>query len=377
MSQSLSTLKEDFDLLFADPSGNEVDDTQKKVLFNKAIRDLQSETDIYGTILEQDIDIFRDEYEYPSPANFKATIDYLDRDNPQNHFIPADEKDFWRYHKRRSNTCADANRREVDYLLINAHTDKGSKIITDFNSTTGWTGASGASNITIDDAEKQHGSYSLNFNITSGTGAYVENSSLTEIDLSAHEDKSTIFLWVYLPSISNITSIALRFGNDSSNYWEVTETYTFAEFDFAVGWNRLGFAWNGATKTGSPSASTIDYVRVTFNYSSAITDTDFRIDHLVSRLPKRLKHTYYTPLMVKTNAGAYQSTFTADDDTLVTKNEHDDLLTIKALRHGYFLFREMDMVVDLEAQYKKRLNEFLSDKPSMKAQQPKTYYRRR
>jgi len=377
MSISLTNLKTDFDLLFADPSGNEIDDTQKTVLFNKALRDLQAETDIYGTIFEQDIDVFGDEYEYPAPSSFKATMDIIDRDDTNTHFKPATEKDFWRYKDQRPYTWADANRRETDYLLINAQTSAGSQIITDFEATTGWSGASGAGTITVDSVEKQNGSYSLNFDITAGTVAYVENSSLTSVDLSSHEDKSTLFLWVYLPTITNLTSIILRWGNDSSNYWSVTETDTFVKFGLVVGWNRLGFAWNGATETGTPSASTIDYVRATFNYSVAVTDTDFRLDYLVSRMPTRYKHTYYTPAMVKTAAGVYQNTFTANDDTSVMKNEHDDLLTTRALRWGYFLFREMGTVETLDGEYRKRLGELLSDKPSLKGQQTSTYYRRR
>lgn len=372
MARQLTQLKSDFDLLFSDPSGGEIDDAQKTRLFNKGIRDLQSETDVYGTIFDQDIQLFPNEYEYPAPSNFKATIDYLDRSNPTNHFKPGTEKDFWRYYKSKINTCADGNRREYDYLLVNANTGTGTIDLMSFSSVTGWTG-SGATNLTSDSTESE---YALNFDVTAQTSFYVESSSLTALDLTSHENISTLFVTVDLPTVTGITSISLQWGDDSSNFWEVTEDDTFTKFSLSTGKNRLGFAWNGASQTGSPTVGSVNYVRVTFTYSSAVTDTDFKVFKVESKMPKIYKHSYYTPSLVKTNAGVYQSSFTGNDDTTVMDNEHEDLITLRALRWGYWVFEDMEKVKELDKEYKKDLMQMLSDKPSMKAQQSSTYYRR-
>ena len=56
-------------------------------------------------------------------------------------------------------------------------------------------------------------------------------------------------------------SLQLRFGSSYSAYYQSSVTAQFTGSAFKQGWNLLGFNWNTATITGSPSTSAIDYLR--------------------------------------------------------------------------------------------------------------------
>src|SRR3990167_2794559 len=150
-----------------------------------------------------------------------------------------------------------------------------------------WETGGGASNLTKDTVDYVSGKASLNFDANTSTTPNVENDDMTQVDLTDHDERSIIFIWVYLPSASAITNVILRWGNDTSNYWSRTVTERHDATAFQDGWNLLAFDWNGATETGTVDPAGIDYVRVTIT-KNATADTDFRIDNIVSSLGKKI-----------------------------------------------------------------------------------------
>jgi len=179
-----------------------------------------------------------------------------------------------------------------------------------------WTASGDATNLTVDDVTYKEGSASLNFDVSAGTSLILTNSTFTSKDLEQLQNKSHFILWVYLPTITNFTSIALRWGSSASAYWEKTETVPAGSQDLKVGWNRFAFRWADATETGSPDVTAVDYARIAITYSASTTDTDFRIDDL--RVGKEVEMTldYYSLAMVKDTAGDYQLEFNPDDVTM-------------------------------------------------------------
>ncbi len=59
---------------------------------------------------------------------------------------------------------------------------------------------------------------SLKFDIN-GTIATIKNLTFTAVDLSDIESNSNGYIWVYLPTVTNLTNVEIQFGSDSSNYW--------------------------------------------------------------------------------------------------------------------------------------------------------------
>jgi hypothetical protein len=204
-------------------------------------------------------------------------------------------------------------------LLIVGYPRQVSAIVNNCDSLTedgAWAASGDASNLTVDDQEYKEGAGSLNFDTTSGTSLVITNSSLSSRDLETLQNKSHFVMWVYLPTITAFTSIKLRWGSSAADYWEKTETVPAGSTDLAVGWNRFAFRWAEATESGSPDATAVDYLQITLTYSSATTDTDFRIDDIRVGKEVEMEFEYYSLAMVMQTDGDYQLEFNADSVTM-------------------------------------------------------------
>lgn len=178
-----------------------------------------------------------------------------------------------------------------------------------------WAVGDDATNLTKDTLNFISGGASLNFDLDgSTTTGYIENSTMTQVDLSDEDEIGTIFMWVYLPNASAVTNVILRWGNDSSNYW--SRTVTAPHFgSFQNGWNLCSFAWNGATETGTVAPATIDYLRVTITYDGT-ADTDFRVDNIVVSNGEIWEIVYYSKHLFQDTSGTYLEAPTSDTDTI-------------------------------------------------------------
>lgn len=179
----------------------------------------------------------------------------------------------------------------------------------------------GATNLTADSLYKVTGSASLNFDLAS-TG-YLENSDMTAVDLSEHDEISSIFVWVYMPTV--VTNVILRWGNSSTVYWSKTVTTNFDSTAFQTGWNLLRFDWSSASETGTVDPTAIDYLRVTLTYTGT-ADTDFRIDSIYSRLPEIYEMVYYSKYLFQNTSGTWIEKPTDDSDIINLDTDSYNLL---------------------------------------------------
>jgi hypothetical protein len=137
----------------------------------------------------------------------------------------------------------------------------------------------------------------------------------TVIDATDLENIGHFRFWFDLHNISSanlalLTSVTLRWGNNSSNYWEATATTTVNNGSFKTGWNKLDFDWDSATATGSPDASALDYFLIRVTYDSTFTDTNnIRVDDLVLIEPQTMEIVYFSTSFVN-NGGTWQTRFT-------------------------------------------------------------------
>lgn len=227
-------------------------------------------------------------------------------------------------------------RRDGDsYLVINYSPDSTAKVISSLDSTTSGGGTwevddtnSDATNLTVDTNEFKQGSASLNFDVdVSQSGndrATIVNSELSSSDFSDFEDISAWLLWIYVPDVTDFTSLTLYWGSDSSNYWSVTATTDIDGAAFTNGWNRIKVNWSDATKTSSPDVTAIDYIRIDFNYSgSQGDDTDFRIDELLLARPEKLTFHYVGWYVGTNSSGTDITTFTAATDVPYFSGQYD------------------------------------------------------
>ena len=168
----------------------------------------------------------------------------------------------------------------------------------------------------------------------------LELTGAAQVDLTDHDEKSSIFVWVYIPDYSDaegdtVTNFILRWGNDSSNYWSRTVTVNNEGATFYDGWNLLRFDWNGATETGTVNPAAIDYVRFTVTKSTSLAaDTDWRIDQIISRVGAIHDVIYYSRFGWQTSANAYIAESTTTTDTLNLEEDELNLVLFKAAEYG-------------------------------------------
>lgn len=175
----------------------------------------------------------------------------------------------------------------------------------------------GAQSLSANNQNFVVGGGSLQFNLVAGqTSGYIQNTTLTAVDLTAELNQGTQFLWVYLPTGASVSVVNLRWGTNSTNYYSLSTSVTQSSTAFANGWNLLAFNWTSATTTGSPTITSIRYARITFTYNNTL-QTGVLVNGLTSQLGSLLNLEYYSEdLFRDAITGAFQATVT-DDSNLI------------------------------------------------------------
>lgn len=177
-----------------------------------------------------------------------------------------------------------------------------------------WATGGTASSLSVNNTNFVQSAGSLQFNTTTGAG-YLENSTLAAVDLSTVINQSYLFVWVYIPTGTSLTSVNLRWGSSSSNYYTSTASLNQEGNAFVNGWNLCQFVWSGATTVGSPNPASISYARVTLNTTASLTGC--LVNYLNSTLGSILSYEYYSKFLFRDAiTGAFLETVT-DDSNLV------------------------------------------------------------
>lgn len=240
-----------------------------------------------------------------------------------------------------------------------------------------WAVGGDATNLTQDTLNKVSGSASLNFDLDgSTTTGNIENTTITAVDLLAHEDQSAIFMWLYLPDPTAFTSCDLRWGSSSTAFWNRTVTTGHATA-FQVGRNLLRFDWNGATETGSPDSSAVDYAKVTLVYDG-VADTDYRVDNIVSQLGDLFDLIYYSKFLFRNTSGTFIEKPTLDSDIVnLDTDSYNILLSQVALKASQQIQGE-DAVFDVtlfREEYDGLVSQYKKEHPSERIKKQDSYYR--
>jgi len=162
------------------------------------------------------------------------------------------------------------------------YTKKSNIILHDCDAYTGgsygnFAGTSDAVNLANSTTRKQ-GAGSVEFDLTVATSAdnfaVLTVAALTSVDLTGYNTAGAIRLWTTLGTLTNFTSVTLRWGSSATDYWEQTvtvairpDTETTKNFQ-ASDWNYLSFDWATATTTGTPVITAVDYLQLRYNYSA-------------------------------------------------------------------------------------------------------------
>lgn len=186
------------------------------------------------------------------------------------------------------------------------------------SNTTDWVAAGSASGLTQDTAVYYEQPASLRFTLTGSSSGTLTKTLSNSLDATSYENVGVAFLAIEIPSgatASALTSIALKLGSDSTNYDSVTATSGFIGAWTAGNWLLVAFDFSGATSTGTPDWSAIDYVQVTFAHTA--TFTNFRVGGLWIAQPFQAQLLFQSAAIFKASGANPSTAITTDDDTII------------------------------------------------------------
>lgn len=187
-----------------------------------------------------------------------------------------------------------------------------------------WATGGTASSLAVNNTNFVQGAGSLQFNTTVGA-AYLENSTMSVQNLNTIANQASFFVWVYVPTGTSLTSVNLRVGSSSSNYYTATVTSNQQGNTFVNGWNQCQFVWSSMTTTGTPDSTAIDYARITLNVTGTLTGC--LLNGLDCILGSILSYEYYSKYLFRdVITGAFQETVTSDSNLINLDTESYNLL---------------------------------------------------
>lgn len=317
MAYTIAKLKNDLTGLLRGTTLDKI--TNLNDLINRAARECLQDNDFAETRRTAQIEnaIFDEVYDYALPADLKGDkiVDIIKQVNRGDKISYIGTEDF-NFNNPNSSFTIKHNS-GVKSIRISADSKAG-VLLHGCNSLTSngtWSATADATNLTLDTINYVSGASSLNFDLSgASTTGYIENSDMTAVDLSDYEDVGSLFLWLYLPDTSIFTSITLSWGSDSSNYWSATATNPHFGSEI-TGWNLFRFDWNGASETGSPSSSAVDYLKVLITYDGT-ADTDIRVDSIMCKLGSIYSLDYYSKFLFSNSSGTFIEETSDDTDYL-------------------------------------------------------------
>jgi hypothetical protein len=382
MSYLISQLKNDLEPKFHDTSLNKLSGNIYDKIF-EAARNVLNDMDPQETMRVSNIDnaLYDQVYSYVCPTDLKdkkiIAIRPQVNSNASNNFTQTGIEEFDQ--RKDNNSLAFEYDDGIKTIKLSKALTAGATI-NDCESTTAngtWAAGGQAASLETDNFNYVTGGGSLRFNVTSGdTTGYIENSTMTSLDLTDYKNVGALFVWVYLPGTA--TNVILRWGSDSSNYYSSTVTTSSDSTAFKVGWNLLRFDWSGATTTGTPTDTAIDYIRVTITKASGTTLTACRVDSIVARLGSIYEIVYYSKYLFRTTAGTWIEAPTDDTDIINLDTTSYNVLLYEV---AYNIAQELqgeDSSFDISFFANKKKEAWDNYKNNNKSQQQKprnTYYR--
>lgn len=311
MPFSLQTLKDDIAGAIHGTTVTKI--TNLSSLINRSASEILLDVDLAETKRITSLGlVFNSVYDYSSPSDLKGNriIDIRPQAGRKGDVWPQRFNQWFDKKKwlKNQNQFTVQHNQSVKSLRVDAPFLSAPITISDTGSTSSWSASGTASNITIDTVYNVAGAGALQFDVSTGTG-YIENAALSAVDLSDHVGIAQEFFWAYFPSVP--TSVSLRWGSSSSDYYSYSMTSQADGTSFRSGWNLLTSPWAGLTPTGTPVDTAYDYVRFTVVSPTNLVGVKFC--SLTSNLGSYLEAEYYSKFFFRTQAGVFQETISASE----------------------------------------------------------------
>jgi len=349
---------------------------------NRAVRDVLSDIDLRSSIRSDALspNLFDDVFQYTYPSTMKGDkiIDIkpqIKRGKLLWDLVTAEE--FDRRKNEEDNLISISRDDLVNKLLVSRVIDDQETGIDALDSVGDWEGYGIGENITKDVDNCVKGSASLNWDIGSGSGttAGIYNDSLDTFDISDYLTNGSIFVWVYISSITNLTNFIIRIGSASDEYYYITITTNNEGVAFYAGWNLLRFDFADKVASGTVDVDACDYVALYMTKTTAkVSETDYRFDNLVMKLGKHYSVVYYSRYFWQSSAGTYLEDATAVTDVLNCETDEYNLIIQKTAQFMEEHLKNLGEADRHEKTYERKKAKYIFDNPSQALLLTQQYY---
>ncbi len=288
----------------------------------RAGRNILSKIDALGTKRRTNLTtaLFDDVFNYALPSDFKEAIDLRPQVNRSlgDNFTGRFTEAFDLRKALENNQINVSSNDGAKFIRIAKNITPAPITISAMDSLTGtngeWTVVGSATNLAVNTIFFISNAASIEFDLVA-TGDGIQNTTLTAVDLSDHDEVSNIFVWVYIPDASKVTSVTTAWGNDlTTKFWTgVAQTTQHDGSAFRNGWNQISTPWATATETGTVDPSAIDSVSVVV---AGEAQSNIRVDQITSAIGKIFELVYYSKFIFRDSSGAFIEKPTTDSDVL-------------------------------------------------------------
>jgi hypothetical protein len=295
---------------------------------------------------EYEFDFDSEQYYYTLPEGFGEFIFLRYKDdnlNNNNRFIYRPIEFIFEEMKTGKSLFSFYNAKGIKQLVVIANNSISSLPIDtfDYNNLSRWVALNDATNISDDKYTYKEGTGSLRFDINTSLSG-LNRASLKRIvaarDLYPQKDVGHFKFYLYLPTISGISSVSFNWGSDLSNYYKSTVTTQEDGSPFQVGWNNIDCKWEGAVQVGTPNDRNITFYQIDIDYDASFTSTNnFRVDYLRLKVPDKMILTYYTNYKARNSSGNYIKKLSDVSDEFLWGDTSPEIGDILALHSAIIL----------------------------------------
>jgi hypothetical protein len=290
--------------------------------------------------------LFNDIYQYAAPSDIEANnligIQPQSGDRSRNNIWEyVSEEEFDIRKQSDTNLVAFADHTFLKTLLISSYNGSLKELsIAGLQGLTGdsasgasWAAFGNATNLQTDTFNFIKGNGSLQFNLSAGgTTAGVVLTTVNTFDLTSYANAGSVFSWVYIATVADVTNVKLRLGNNAGNYYELTATTPNDGTSFVNGWNLVRFDFNSKTTQGSPVQTTCAYAALFFTLSgAALTTAGYRFNWLNAKQGQISNLVYYGTYLFQSVIGTYLNKSTLDTDYIVCDHDEFPMIVEKAV----------------------------------------------
>lgn len=246
-------------------------------------------------------------------------------------------------------------------------------VITEANSLTqdgNWNTGGNLVNLQIDklnyiQRKNSKGSLRFDFN-DSGTTGFIENFNLKSVTLYDYLQTGAVFTWLNLPVFDIVTSVEIRLGSSSTDYYSFTVNQPHDNNQFVAGWNLLKYPIEFMNSTGTPNPRDITYVR--FNFSTTGQSmASCNLDNVVARKGLVYQVTYESSYcFVDPQTLLWKQFATQNNDFISLEEQAYELLMLETamsiLQEAYGNSnRGNDDIVKMAADLERKYQKFIKD----------------